>query len=76
MYLLGAILHIDGKLEDAEKTFRELLELKEKKLGVDHPDLIPALDALCETLCGLHRYDEAMKLLDEELRLCEKAFGF
>ena len=76
MYHLGARLHADGRLDDAEKTFRELLGLREEKLGADHPDSIAALDALCETLCGLRRYDEAMELLDEELRLCEKAFGF
>lgn len=75
MYLWGAALHADGKLDDAEKAFRQLLSLRQENLGLDHRDTIAALDALCETLCGLHKYDESMRFLDDELRLCENAFG-
>jgi tetratricopeptide (TPR) repeat protein len=75
MYYFGAVLHADGKFEEAEQNFRQLLSLREKVLGPDHADTIAALDAICESLCSLGKYKESMKILDEELQRCERAFG-
>jgi tetratricopeptide (TPR) repeat protein len=44
-------------------------------LGPGHPDTIAAIDAICEELFNLRKYEEARELLEEELLRCKKAFG-
>jgi tetratricopeptide (TPR) repeat protein len=74
MFDLGLALHIRKRFRDAEQVFRQLLPLREKALGPGHPDTIATIDAICEELFNLRRYEESRELLEEELR-CKKAFG-
>jgi tetratricopeptide (TPR) repeat protein len=75
MYLWGTALHTDGNFDEAERALRQLLKQRQGNPGLDPRDTIAALDALCETLCSLHKYNESLGLLEDELRLCEEEFG-
>jgi tetratricopeptide (TPR) repeat protein len=76
MFQLGLALHAAGeRLSEAEQVFRQLLPLREKVLGPSHPDTMATMDAICEELFNLGKYEESRELLEEKLLRCTKAFG-
>ncbi|RYN22721.1 hypothetical protein AA0119_g11787 [Alternaria tenuissima] len=75
MFELGRALHGDGRVEKALQVFRELLPLSEKVLGPCHLDTIATLDAICEELCNMGKYDLSLTHLIEERQRCEQALG-
>jgi len=42
--------------EEAEKLFRETMAVRERTLGLDHPDTLGSMEELAVTLDELHRY--------------------
>jgi tetratricopeptide (TPR) repeat protein len=56
-------------------ALHQLLKSREETLGSDHPNTIAVLHAISEGLCRTGRYKDSIKMLDEELRRCERAFG-
>jgi tetratricopeptide (TPR) repeat protein len=75
MFDLGKAFHGDGLIEKALGVFQELLPLNEKRHGPDATNTIAALDAICEELCNMGKYEQCLIHLSDERERCERAMG-
>ena len=74
---LAVLLHIRGRLREAEPLFRETMKLRREKLPADHPNLAEApLPAKLgrTTPWDDHRPREAEAFLEEAISIYRKAF--
>ncbi|ORY58756.1 P-loop containing nucleoside triphosphate hydrolase protein [Pseudomassariella vexata] len=72
---VGESKNILGKYEEAEKMYRQALELQEKVLGREHPDTIGSMNNLAIVLGSQGKYEEAEQRHRQTLELCEKVLG-
>ena len=71
----ASYLWAQGRYEEAEPLFQRSLEIKEKALGGDHPDLATTLNNLALLYSDQGRYEEAEPLYQRSLEIYEKALG-
>jgi len=64
-----------GKYTDAEPLLKKALEIREKALGPDHPDVAESLNNLAHLYNTTGRHPQAEPLLKRSLEIHEKAFG-
>ena len=64
-----------GKYIEAEKSYRQALELRERLLGVDHPSTLDSMNNLALVLDSQGKYEEAEKMHRQTLELREKVLG-
>merc|ERR1719269_578275 len=78
---LAAVHHLahalwsQGSPEEAERFFREALELRIKLYGEDHRETVSEKRSLALILQELGQYDEARKLLQEVVALRRVMLG-
>ena len=70
---IGITLSDCGNDAEAERYHRKALELLEP-LGA-HPDVAIAMDNLAMSLAAQHKYDEALSMLDKELKVWTSLYG-
>ncbi|KAF2464786.1 uncharacterized protein BDR25DRAFT_319046 [Lindgomyces ingoldianus] len=73
--MLGVLFTDRGKLGEAAKMFREVLEKRKRILGDEHPDTISAMNNLASTLGDQGQLDEAAKMKREVLEKMTRIFG-
>ncbi len=64
-----------GKYPDAEKAFREVLEVDRNTLGPDHPNVTRDIGNLASTLLYEHRYAEAENLYRDVVQRFRRVLG-
>ena len=64
-----------GRLDEALTLREEVLRLRRKVNGPEHPDTIKALSALASSYGDAGRLDDAVKLREEVLPLCRRVLG-
>jgi tetratricopeptide (TPR) repeat protein len=64
-----------GKYQEAEQMYRQVLELREKVLGRDHPFTIASMNNFACTLDNLGKYKEAEAMYQQVFELLEKVLG-
>ncbi|OBS15388.1 hypothetical protein FPOA_13777 [Fusarium poae] len=69
---LASTYRNQGRWEEAEKLFVEVMETSKAKLGVDHPDTLTSMANLASTFWNQGRWEEAEKL-DVEVMETSKA---
>ncbi|HET6150326.1 MAG TPA: serine/threonine-protein kinase [Polyangia bacterium] len=69
------LAEVDGHYEESVSLGRRALELKERLLGPDHPDVGLSLGNIGNVLAKLGRVSEALELSERGLRIKEKALG-
>ena len=62
-------------MDDAVKLWEEMLELRRKVLGPEHPDTLLAMNNLAHGYDTLGRRDEASRMNKEALALCTRILG-
>ncbi|KAK4193988.1 Tetratricopeptide repeat-domain-containing protein [Triangularia verruculosa] len=60
--VLGLIYYDEGRWEEAEKLFVQVMETRKTKLGADHPDTLTSMANLASTYSNQGRWEEAEKL--------------
>ncbi|KAI1680292.1 TPR-12 multi-domain protein [Pyrenophora tritici-repentis] len=55
-------LHSDGRYEEAEELFVQVMETRKTKLGADHPDTLTSIANLASTYWNQGRWNDAEKL--------------
>ena len=71
-----AILYREmGRYAEAEPLYRRSLEIREKQLGRDHPDVAGSLNNLANLYSDMGRYAEAEPLFRRSLAIREKQLG-
>jgi tetratricopeptide (TPR) repeat protein len=71
----GLLAEVEGRYEEAIAAQRRAVELKEKILGPDHPDVATSLGNLANVLAKVNRVSEALELSQRAVRIDEKALG-
>jgi len=64
-----------GKYEEAEQLYKRCLEIRETKIGKNHPDVATSLNNLAELYRSQGKYEEAEPLYQRSLGIYEKALG-
>ena len=64
-----------GRYAEAEPLYRRSLEIREKQLGADHPDVAHSLNNLAGLYQAMGRYAEAEPLYKRSLEIREKQLG-
>ena len=72
---LGTLLQTEKKYAEAERLFRECLELSREVRGPAHPGTIGLLHNLGFVLADLGRDEEAEKLIRQTLELTRQVLG-
>ncbi|MGB3189226.1 MAG: CHAT domain-containing tetratricopeptide repeat protein, partial [Limnoraphis sp.] len=68
-------LHREGKYNEAIPLAEQVLEIRERLLGENHPDVASSMAWLAELYRSQGRYDEAEPLYERSLAIDEKALG-
>jgi tetratricopeptide (TPR) repeat protein len=72
---LGHLLMNQGKYNEAWESHRRALELREKVLGPEHPDVASSISNLASAAWWMGRYDEAVEKAERAVALQSKALG-
>ena len=62
LFNVGECFQISGKYIDAERMYRQTLELREKALGAEHPDTLTSMNNLAIVLDMQGKYEEAERM--------------
>jgi tetratricopeptide (TPR) repeat protein/CHAT domain-containing protein len=73
LFLLGRLLRVAGKLEDARDALERSVAIQKDKLGPDHPDLAASLNSLGVVLQIQGDYEGARPLHEEALRIARES---
>ena len=71
----GEPVQRQGRYAEAEPLYRRSLEIKEKQLGPDHPDVAGSLNNLAILYADQGRYAEAEPLYRRSLKIREAKLG-
>ena len=66
---MGILMYKQGKLEEAEPYYREVLEGRRRVLGDEHPETLRSIYNMGVTMIQQGKLDEAEALVREALRL-------
>ncbi|GIC93461.1 uncharacterized protein Aud_009949 [Aspergillus udagawae] len=71
----GLCLDQDGQWDDAEVAFTQVLEMRKRVLGPDHPSTLASMAALASTYWGQGRWNEAEKLEVQVIETSKTVLG-
>jgi serine/threonine protein kinase/tetratricopeptide (TPR) repeat protein len=72
---LGTVYSAEGKKDNAASAFQESVRLKEKALGVDHPDVGVSEGNLAITLAETGNYKGALDHVERAVDMMERGLG-
>jgi serine/threonine protein kinase/tetratricopeptide (TPR) repeat protein len=73
---IGSALQAHGDLEQAVASYQRALQIKERVLGHDDPDVAYTLTNLADTLTDLGRAQEALELSNRGVEVIGRALGW
>ena len=71
----ASCLYEDGRWDDAEIPFTEVLDTKRRELGAEDPSMLTSIGNLASTYRNQGRWDEAEKLEVEVMKTSKKVLG-
>ena len=74
--MYAGALHACGKLKEAKAMYRHTLELRDEILGPHHLHTLSTLRRTTRLLIEMEEFEEALPLLEEQLRRHDKVAGF
>jgi hypothetical protein len=72
---LASTYRNQGRWEEAEKLFVEVMETSKEKLGSDHPDTLTSMANLAFTWHGQGRLQDSLSLMQDCVHLRQKKLG-
>jgi len=72
---IGLALQCLGKYEEAEKMFWDILELRTRVLGEEHPTILDNMEQLAVVYDKMGRYSEAEQMFRDVLELRKEVLG-
>jgi hypothetical protein len=72
---LASTYRNQGRWDDAEKLFVQVMETRKTKLGVDHPDTLTSMNNLAFTWKGKGKETRAVTLLEECAQRRKRVLG-
>jgi len=71
----GQCLYTDGRFNEAEELFVQVMETWKKVLGEEHPDTLLSMNNQAFTWQRYGRRADALKLMEECVLLCTRILG-
>src|SRR5579862_5269146 len=68
-------LYSDGRYDEAEKSFSQVMETRKRELGGEHPSTLTSMANLASTFWNQGRWKEAEELQAKELEICSRVLG-
>ncbi|MEO1395832.1 MAG: tetratricopeptide repeat-containing protein [Cyanobacteria bacterium J06634_5] len=65
----ASLCECQGRYGEAEQLYKQVIELKQRRLGTDHLDVAVNLSDLAKLYCLQHRYHEAQPLFEQALSI-------
>jgi tetratricopeptide (TPR) repeat protein len=75
LWRLGMCLYQDGRWDEAEKAFSQVMETRKRVLGVEHPDTLTIISNLASTYWNKGRWDEAEELEIQVMETHKRVLG-
>jgi tetratricopeptide (TPR) repeat protein len=75
MWRCGNCLYRDGRWDEAEELFIQVMETRKRVLGQEHPDTLTSMANLASTYRKQGRWKEAEELQMQELYICLRVLG-
>ena len=75
LFKVGWCLDSNGQYVESEQMHRQTLALREKVLGIEHPDTLTSMSQLASALSNQGKYVEAEQMHRQTLALREKVLG-
>lgn len=75
LYVLADISRLKGEYVEAESLYKQSREIREKILGLDHPDVASSLYGLALVYSEQRKYAEAEPIYEQALEIREKVLG-
>jgi tetratricopeptide (TPR) repeat protein len=75
LWKFGMCNYSDGRYEDAERAFTQVMETRKNKLGLDHPDTLTSMANLASTYRSQGRWEEAEQLEVEVMETRKNKLG-
>jgi tetratricopeptide (TPR) repeat protein len=75
LYNLAILRRQQGDAAEAERLYRQALEIRERKEGPNHPDVAVILNNLAALAAAQRHYDAAQPLLERALTIRQTALG-
>ena len=75
MWRYGNCLYSDGRWNEAETSFTQVLEIEKRKLGTDHPDTLTSMANLASTYWNQGRWDQAEELEVQVMETRKRKLG-
>jgi tetratricopeptide (TPR) repeat protein len=75
LWIYGSCLHEDGRWDEAEKIYVQVIEIEKEKLGADHPDTLASMANLAVIYSEQGREDEAEKLKVQVIEIRKEKLG-
>ncbi|KAF1948247.1 kinesin light chain [Byssothecium circinans] len=69
------VLFSDGRYNESEELFVQVMETRKRVLGEEHPDTLTSMANLASTYRNQGRWKEAEELQAKELEICLKVLG-
>jgi len=71
---MGGFHHYQGNLSEAERYYRQSLEMRRGELDEDHPKIIVSTQNLASVLNDLGDHEESFRLFEQALEMSRKKF--
>jgi len=72
---LASVLERQNRYDEAERLYREALEIQERVFGREHPDTLFSMNGLGALFMTIGQYDRAALLFRETLRIRRRVLG-
>jgi tetratricopeptide (TPR) repeat protein len=73
--MLAEAYRLEGRWEEAEQLFMQVMETCKTKLGADHPSTLTSIANLASTFCNRGRWEEAEQLFMQVIETSKTKLG-
>ncbi|KAJ6109292.1 hypothetical protein N7486_001526 [Penicillium sp. IBT 16267x] len=73
--MLASVYRLEGRWEEAEQLFMQVVETSRTKLGVDHPNTLTSMANLASTFWNQGRWEEAEQLFVQVMETSKTKLG-
>ncbi|KAF2194001.1 HET-domain-containing protein, partial [Zopfia rhizophila CBS 207.26] len=75
LWKFGMCVHSDGRYSEAEKTFSQVVGIRKRVLGAEHPDTLTSIGRVAWTLSNQGRWKEAEELEVQVMETRKRVLG-
>lgn len=75
MACLALLYRKQGRLDEAENMYMDVMNARKERIGLDHPDTLGTMANLASTFASQGKWDEAQSLLSPTVQTMQQVLG-